>query len=54
MALRLLSLGSAIHLVDLDHRLSVIIQSKLRDQMEHIQKRPAKESSKGEKAGAAR
>lgn len=54
MALRLLSLGSAIHLVDLNHRLSVVIQSKLRDQMEHIQKCPAKESSKGEKAGVAR
>ena len=54
MALRLLSLGPAIHLVDLNHRLSVIIRSKLNDQMEHIQKRPAKELSKGEKAGAAR
>ena len=54
MALRLLSLGSAIHLINLNHRLSVIIRSKLRDQMEHIQKYPTKGKSQGEKSGVAR
>ena len=54
MALRLLSLGSAIHLTDLNHRLSVIIQSKLRDQMQYIQKRPSRKPSIGEKTDAAR
>lgn len=54
MALRLLSLGSAVCLLDPNHRLSIIIQSKLRDQMDRIQKRTAKESSKDERVGATR
>ena len=54
IALRLLSLGSAIRLTDLNHRLSVVIQSKLRDQMEYIQKRTSRKPSKGEKTDAAR
>lgn len=51
MAIRLLGFGPNIRFIDQNHKLSIVVQSRLKDQMEHIQKYPSRGMSKGEKTG---
>lgn len=54
LALRLLGFGANIRMLDPNHRLSIIVQSKLRDQMDRMQKQVAKPVRSGEKTGGVR
>lgn len=54
LALRLLGFGSDIRMLDQDHRLFIIIKSKLRDQMDRMQKQVIKPVRSGEKTDGAR
>ena len=54
LALRLLGFGADIRMLDPNHRLSIIIQSKLRDQMDRMQKQVAKPVRSGGKTGGVR
>ena len=54
LALRLLGFGSNIRIIDPDHRLSIVIKSKLRDQRDRMQKQADKPVRNGEKTGGVR
>lgn len=54
LALRFLRFGANIRMLDPNHRLSIIIQSKLRDQMNRMQKQVVKPLRSGEKTGGVR
>lgn len=54
MAIRLLGFGSDIRFVDQNHKLAIVVQSRLKDQMDRMQKKPDKPVRSGEKNGEAR
>lgn len=54
LALRLLSFGANIRILDPDHSISRIIQGKLEDQMERMQKQAVRQVRNGEKTGEVR
>lgn len=54
LALRLLGFGTNIRIIDPNHSLSIVIKSKLRDQMDRMQKQADKPVRSGEKTGGAR
>lgn len=54
MAIRLLAFGADIRFVDQNHVLARVVQSKLRDQIERMQKQVTKSVRSGEKSDSAR
>ena len=54
LALRLMGFGANIRILDSEHRLSTVVKSKLRDQMNRMQKQVTKPVRSGERIGETR